>query len=233
MKKYFITGLVILLPLALTIVIVNFLFNLLTDPFVGAVKNTLHYFQIFNSGFWIFNADEIQLAASRILILACLLLFTVLLGALARWFLFMYFVKLWDFVLHRIPLVRSIYKISQDVIRTLFSTDAKSFQQVVLVPYPNENSYCLAFVTQNEIPPLKGTTDSLVSVYLPTTPNPTSGLLLLYREKEVIYLNMKADDAFKGIVSCGVILAPMTLITKEEATRLAEKSHPLPPKISS
>lgn len=224
MKKHLITGLIILLPLALTAAIVAFMFNFLTDPFVGAVKSTLNQFNLFTNGFWIFSSDDIQLAVSRLLILVCLFLFTVILGMLARWFLLLWFLSLWDYVLKRIPLVRSIYKISQDVIGTIFSNDAKSFKQVVLVPYPHNDSYCIGFVTRDGIPALQASApgDTLLTIFVPTTPNPTSGFLLIYKEKEVIFLDMKVDEAFKAIISCGVILDSFTVI--DRSVNVASKS---------
>lgn len=216
MKKHFVTGIAILLPVALTVAVIIFILNFLTDPFVDGVKSVLNYFNLFQRGFWILTPDEIQLAVSKFLVLTCLFISTVLLGILARWVFIRSLIRMWDYILHRIPLVRSIYKISQDVSRTLFSNDGKSFKQTVLVPYPNQDSYCIGFITRDSFPPLQDSLDPLIAVFVPTTPNPTSGFLLLYKEKDVIYLDMKVDDAFKGIISCGMILPPLQKLLKTE-----------------
>lgn len=218
MKKYLITGLVILLPLALTIILVTFIFNLLTTPFVGIVEGVLNYFGLFSSGFWIFSADEMKLAVSKFVILLFLFFFTVTLGALARWFLIRYLLKVWDFILHRIPFISTIYKISQDVIKTIFASDTNSFKQVVMVPFPHADSYSLGLVTRDDLPPLHNPSGApLVAVFVPTTPNPTSGFLIAYEEKDLIYLDIKIEDAFKCILSCGVLLPAFNRVSKEEA----------------
>src|ERR1700733_11598652 len=120
MKKYFLTGLVVLLPLALTIAIVAFVFNFLTAPFVGMVKSILGHFGLLNTGFLFLDPLQVQVLVSKFLILVFLFFFTVFLGALARKFMIVYLLKLWDYILHRIPFVSTIYKTSQDVIKTMF-----------------------------------------------------------------------------------------------------------------
>ncbi len=206
MKKYLITGMIILLPLALTIFVLKFFFNLLTDPFVDAVKSALDYFGIFTSGFWFISSEGIQLLVSKILILIFLIGFTVLLGFLTSWFLIRYLLKIWDCILHRIPIVRTIYKGSQDVINTIFSSSNQSFQQVVLVPFPHPNVYSIGFVTRDDLQPKEGSNENpLSAVFVPTTPNPTSGFLIMLDKKDLIYMDMKVEEAFKYLISCGVI----------------------------
>src|SRR5262245_38785349 len=124
MKKHFITGLVILLPLTLTIWLVSFVFNFLTDPFVGIFQSIFNYFDLMETSFLFFTADEIQQIASKICIAVFLFFFTVLLGILGRWVLVRYLFKVWDSLVHRIPFVRTIYKTCQDVIETLFTSQA-------------------------------------------------------------------------------------------------------------
>lgn len=206
MKKYLITGLIILLPLALTILVISFIFNLLTDPFVGAVKSALNYFGIFSSGFWFVNSEDIQLIVSKLLIIAFLFGFTLLLGFLTSWFLISNLLKIWDYILHRIPIVRTIYKASQDVTNTIFSNKNQSFKQVVMVPFPTQNSHTIGFVTRDDIPPIHDADGPLLAaVFIPTTPNPTSGFLVSFEKKDLVYLDMKVEDAFKYVISCGVI----------------------------
>src|SRR5690606_22823515 len=126
-----------LLPLAMTIAIVIFIVKFFTNPFVGVVSELLSRMGWKQIGFLFLSPDEVQLYFSRILILLLLFCFTVLLGVLARWVIIHYFIRLGDFIFHRIPFVRSIYKTSQDVIHTIFGTTTRSFKQVVLVPFPN------------------------------------------------------------------------------------------------
>ncbi len=209
MKRYFITGLVILLPLAVTLFIIVLLFNLLTEPFVGIVQAFFQHYSILNDGFLLFSASQIQTLAAQILILVFLFFFTVGLGMLARWFFFYYIIRLWDYLIHRIPIVRSIYKTSQEVINSIFSADGNSFKQVVLAPFPSKDSLSIALITTDNVEILNNpNTTEMIAVYVPTTPNPTSGYLVFYKKSDLIYVDMKVETAFKYILSCGVIPAP-------------------------
>ena len=213
MKKYFVTGLVLLLPLAMTMAIVIFVFNFLTKPFVGIFKSILGHYGLLEQGFLFLSPEQTQEYLSQLIILALLFFFTVSLGAVTRWFFINYLIHLWDYMLHRIPFVSTIYKTSQDVIKTLFANEAKSFKQVVLVHFPNPNTYSIGLVTRENLPDLeKGSLDEFVTVFVPTTPNPTSGFLVLCKAKELIYLDMKVEDAFKYVISCGVIGSPFQQI---------------------
>ena len=133
MKKYFITGLVILLPLAVTIAIVVFIVNFLTKPFIGVVSSFLKDFNIINKGFLFLSPDQVVLYGSKLLILICLFVFTLFLGMIARWFFFKALLTVSDKVLHRIPLINKVYKTTQEIIKTIFVTDKSSFKQVVMV----------------------------------------------------------------------------------------------------
>lgn len=206
MKKSFITGLVILLPLATTLFIVAFAFNFLTGPFAGILNPIFNYYGFFKKGFLFLSPEQTQQYVSQLLVFISLFLFTVALGAIARWFFIHYLIQFWDWVLYRIPIVRTIYKTSQEVMKTIFTTETNSFKQVVMVPFPNADSYALGLITKEEL--LIHTQSPLVAVFVPTTPNPTSGFLLMLDKKELIYLDMRIEDAFKYIISCGVIHAP-------------------------
>lgn len=217
MKKYFITGLVILLPLALTIAIVVFIFNLLTGPFLGIVKTVFDHYHLFEEGFLLLNADQIQNLGAKLLILVSLFFIVIGLGFIARWFLFKTLIKFAEYIVKRIPLVSSIYKICQDVIKTIFSSKTKSFKQVVLVRFPHPQTYSIGLITRKEIPSLANTSHAdAVAVFVPTTPNPTSGFLVMFKPTDLIYLDMKVEDAFKYIISCGVISPDFNAISKEE-----------------
>lgn len=205
MKKYFITGLIILLPLTLTILIILFLFNILTAPFAGVVQQLLDHFQFFQDNF-LFSSYQLQLVVSQLIVLVVLFFGTVLLGVFARRVFFRYILKMSDYFFRRIPLVRSIYKTCQDMIKTIFTSNTQSFKKVVLAPFPSNECTALAFVTRD--PFLEKADEELVSVFVPTTPNPTSGFLLLYKREQLIYLDMSVEEAFKCIISCGIIVAP-------------------------
>lgn len=206
MRKFFITGLVILLPLAVTIALVVFVVNFLTKPFIGVVSEYLHRFQWFNKGFLFLSKEQIILYGSQFLILVFLFLFTLVLGMIARWFFFKWLLNTSDKILHRIPLVNKVYKTSQEIIKTLFVTDKSSFKQVVMVPFPKEGAYVMGLVSR-DAPDIcnEKSGEPMVSVLVPTTPNPTTGFLMMYKKSDLILLDLKPEQAIKYIVSCGVI----------------------------
>jgi uncharacterized membrane protein len=217
MKKYFVTGVVILLPLAVTIAIIAFLVNLLTDPFLELSKAILSYFNIGENGFLFFSGDQLRRFASKLVILLILFFFTVFLGFIARWFFIHKLIQLWDYVIHRIPLVSTIYKTCQDVINTIFASKTNSFKQVVLVPFPSPETRSIGLVTRDNVPFPDSNTGNLVTVFVPTTPNPTSGFLMLFEEKDLTYLDMKVEEAFKYVISCGVIPTPFNAVSKTKS----------------
>ncbi len=207
MKKYFVTGIVILLPLVVTIAVVIFLVNFLTQPFIGAVSATLAKYQIFNHGFLFLSQEQLVNYGSKIIILILLFLFTVIVGMITRWFLIHALVRLGDKILHRIPFVNTVYKTTQDIINTLFVSDKNSFKQVVMVPFPRADVFVLGLVARDSPRSCsEAAGNDLVSVFVPTTPNPTTGFLLMFKRQDLILIDMKPEEALKFIVSCGVII---------------------------
>jgi len=207
MKKHFITGLVILLPLVVTIAVILFLINFLTEPFIGIVSAVLNKFHIINKGFLFLTPEQVLRYSSKLIILILLFLITVALGVIARWFFINIFFRIGDMILHRIPIVNTVYKTTQDIIKTLFVSDKKSFKQVVLVPFPRPDVYVLGLIARDSPDACcKAAEEELVSVLVPTTPNPTTGFLLMFKRSDLVPVDMKPEDAIKYIVSCGVIV---------------------------
>ncbi len=207
MKKNFITGLVLLLPIAVTIAVIGFIVNFLTQPFVGFVNRALSHFEFMQKGFLFLTPHQITSYTSKILILFALIVFTILLGIFTRWFLTKSLLNLGDKILQRIPIINTVYKTTQDIIKTLFVTDKSSFQKVVLVPFPRPDIFVLGLVVrQSPEACSKATSKNLISVLVPTTPNPTTGFLMMMEESQLQYVDIKPEDAIKYIVSCGVIV---------------------------
>jgi uncharacterized membrane protein len=207
MRKYFITGLVILLPLAVTIAIVVFIVNFLTGPFVDVASRLFAHFGWFCNGFLFLTSEQLIRYSSKVLILIILFGFTLLLGMITRWFFIRGFFNLGDKILHRIPLVNTVYKTTQDIIKTLFVSDKNSFKQVVLIEFPRPGVYALGLIARDS--PMTCSSKvgyKLISVLIPTTPNPTTGFLLMMKPEDLLYIDMKPEDAIKYIVSCGVII---------------------------
>lgn len=209
MKKCFITGLVILLPAVLTIMLFAFIINFLTAPFVGLLQSTLEYFNLLNKQIFFVSSGQVLTMFSRIIILVMLFIVTVLIGLLTRILLFHYFLRFGNFILNKIPLVNKIYKAIQDAIKTLFEEKTSRFSQVVLVPFPYENTLSLGLITNEPEHSLLDEAgkfkEGSISVFVPATPNPTMGFILQYHKDQMIYLNMSVEEAIKFIVSCGVM----------------------------
>lgn len=208
MRKHFITGFVILLPVAVTIAVVLFLINFLTQPFVGMVTSFLEHFSIFSNGFLFLNAQQTVHLISRFFILAVLFFVTVLLGMLTRWFFVYSLIRLGEYILHKIPFINTVYKTSKDVIDTIFTSKTGAFKQVVMAPFPSKDVLTVGLVTRENIKAEEGE-EPLIAVFVPTTPNPTSGYLVMYKREDLIYLDISVEEAFKYIISCGVISTPL------------------------
>ncbi len=205
MKKYLLTGLVIVLPVTLTLMIVLFLIDFLTHPLVGWVGNILDNNHILDYGFLFLSAEQVQRFLSQFIILIVLFFSISLLGYIGRWFLFHYFLNKWHTILHKIPFIGTVHKTAQDVIETLFSQDSKAFKQVAIVPFPSKELSSIGFISKNVLLHAHQEEITFTAVFVPTTPNPTSGFLMFYGEKDVKYVDMKVDDALSYIVSCGII----------------------------
>lgn len=201
MKRYFLTGLATLLPLAITIYVIEFLVNFLTRPFLGIVLHILEKFRFFG-----IVPLPVARFISQMLILASLFGFILLLGAVARWFFIKTLIWVGDGILKKIPFINKVYKTSKDITEILFSSKKKSFKQVVMVRFPHKNCYSLGLIASDAPDTVaKHSSEQLVSVFLPTTPNPTTGFLIVSPQSELILLDMKSDEAIKYILSCGVI----------------------------
>lgn len=214
-KKYFVTGLAILLPVTLTLVVVAFVFNLLTEPFLGLAQAILGETGLLHTGLLFLSAEQLQTLLSQFLILIVLFFFTVSLGLFARRFFIRYIIHGWDYIIHRIPFIRTIYKACQDVITTIFGSKTSAFKQVVMVRFPSQDTQTIGLITREELPGLERLGSDLVVVFVPTTPNPTSGFLTIVKRSDVVPLDMKVEDAFKYVISCGVI---MPSLRKEKGT---------------
>lgn len=217
MKKYFITGIVILLPLTLTFAVLNFVFNVLTDPFLGITKSLLAHYNLLGSSFLFFTPDQTLTLASQVLILMLLFLSTLLIGFIARWFLIYSLIRTWEYIIHKIPLVSSIYKTFQDFIRTFFSNNSTAFKQVVVVPFPSPESRSIGLLTCEDVKGIGNDSEEMVAVFIPTTPNPTSGFLLMVKKSAILPLDMSVEDAFKYIISCGVVNSNFKSVELESA----------------
>ena len=160
-----------------------------------------------------FGSAQFIRLLSQILVLITLFVVTVALGILTRWFFIHSLLRFGEYILRKIPFISSIYGTVKDVIGTVMGSGKGGFKQVVMVPYPKVGTYSVGFVTQDSISVTsKEMSIGMIAVFVPTTPNPTSGFLVMFEPADVIFLDMKVEDAFKYIISCGVIATPMNRI---------------------
>lgn len=192
-KKYLITGLLIWVPMVITIWV------------LGLVVNTLEsVVPVFLSPQALFGFD---IPGFRVLVVLLVLLAT---GIFAANFLGRGILNWSEKLLGRIPLVRSIYHSVKQVSDTLLAPNGQAFRQAVLVQYPRQGSWTIAFLTGVPGGDVKNHLQGdYVSVYVPTTPNPTSGFFLMLLRSETIELDMNVDEALKYIVSMGVVAPPL------------------------
>jgi uncharacterized membrane protein len=204
MKQRFLTGLIILLPLVITLWILTFFVRLATQPFKAGTEALLKSFGLFQDGWWIFSEQQMLHGTTTLLILFGLFFGLFVLGFLSRWF----FIHIaWggiERLLLKIPFVSGVYKSCRDFIGVIFSPREESFSRVVWFPFPTPEQKALAVVT-NEM--LLATGEEMpqefVSVYLPGTPNPTVGFLLLCPKKNILSTDIPVDSAMKWVISCG------------------------------
>jgi uncharacterized membrane protein len=141
--------------------------------------------------------------------LGIILTFLVLLltGMLAANFVGRYVVGGWESLLDRIPVVRSIYSAAKNFAEIVFSDSEHSFKRVLLIEYPRKGLYSLAFQTSSSLGEVQGRTgEDVVCCFVPTTPNPTSGFVIVVPRKGVVFLDMEVDEALKMIISLGVVV---------------------------
>jgi uncharacterized membrane protein len=116
-------------------------------------------------------------------------------------------VGLWESMLERIPVVRSVYSGAKNFAEMVFSDSSQSFKKVLLIEYPRKGLYSLAFQTSSELGEVQGRTgEDVICTFVPTTPNPTSGFIIIVPRKDVIELDMEVDEALKMIISLGVVV---------------------------
>ena len=195
LKKYFITGLLIWIPLAITFMVLAWI--------VGTLDAILLWLPTEHqpSSYIGFDIPGVGVVASLLIIF-----FT---GLVAANVLGQKLVRLWEALLSRIPVVKSIYYSVKQVSDTLFSSSGQAFRKALLVQYPRQGAWTIAFLTGK---PGGEAAHHLigdyVSVYVPTTPNPTSGFFLMMPREDVIELDMSVDEALKYIISMGVVAPP-------------------------
>ncbi len=188
MKKYLITGLLIWIPLAITIWVLQLIVNTMDQTLLLVPPD------------W---QPKMRIPGLGVVLTVVVVLLT---GVLASNLIGQKLLSFWEAILKRIPVVNSIYGGVKQVSDTLFSPGGQAFRKALLVQYPRQGSWTIAFMTGQPggdvANHLQG---DYVSVYVPTTPNPTSGFFLMMPKSDVVELDMSVDEALKYVISMGVV----------------------------
>ena len=197
-KRSFFTGLVFALPICITIFVINLLLNYIGTPISHILFGWLDI-RICSSFGMKFLLNTISIAVVVLLIIA--------IGMLSKFFLGKWAMRAIEKFIEHVPVVKNIYKTIKQIVETFGQNHKEVFSKTVLIEYPQKDSYAIAFLTsetEGEIQDRTGQT--VVNVFVPTTPNPTSGFLLMIPKKKVTELDMSVADGMKLIISGGVVV---------------------------
>ena len=198
LKRYFLTGLLIWIPLVITIWVLSII--------VGTMDQSL---RLLPSAIHPKNLIGFDIPGAGVVLTLTIIILT---GVVAANIIGQKVVMSWEALLSRIPVVKSIYHSVKQVSDTLFSGGGDAFRQVLLVRYPHPEAWSIAF--QTGVPSMdvsQHCDDEVISVFIPTVPSPLNGFFFFVRKRDTVLLDMSVDDAFKYLVSMGVVTPPSKL----------------------
>ncbi|MEM9046743.1 MAG: DUF502 domain-containing protein [Pseudomonadota bacterium] len=216
MRSNFLTGLVVVAPVALTIYLTWAIITLIDAqivPLVPSIYNPSTYIEMDIPGFGV----------------VVFLVFTTFVGLLARRVFGRQLIRYGEDLIDRTPVIRSIYNAIKQIAETVFSQSKSSFKYACLVEYPRKGIWAIAFVstdTKGEVKEKAGGQE-MMSVFLPTTPNPTSGFLLFVPREDVQILDMTVEDAAKLVISAGLVMPPTKAEREEEKAKVEARKKEL------
>ncbi len=202
LKGYFLTGLLVVVPVALTFLVVRWIVTFMDRMLLNILPPEWQPDLLIG-----FKVPGLGLIATALLIL--------LIGVLTANIFGRSLVNFYERLLDRIPLVKGIYALFKQVADTVLSREKSAFRKAVLIEYPRRDVWAVAFVTgisEGEVQEV--TSQRLVNIFVPTTPNPTSGFYILLPESDIIELSMSVEEAFKLIISGGMVTPPDRRIKK-------------------
>ena len=193
LRRYLVAGILVWAPLAVTFVLLRFAVNLM-DKSLAVVPDRYMPEQVLG----------VHIPGLGVILTFIVLLVT---GMLAANYVGRFVVGGWESLLHRIPIVRTIYGGAKNFAEIVFSESNDSFKNVLMIEYPRKGLYSLAFQTASELGEVQARTgEDVVCCFVPTTPNPTSGFVIMVPRKDVTVLDMEVDEALKMIISLGVVV---------------------------
>jgi len=211
LRKYIIAGLLVWLPFAATVVIVKLVVDLLDNIIL-----------LFPPEYQPSAVLGFSIPGFGIILAISILLIT---GMLAANLFGRRLVEFWEAILNRIPLVRSIYNSVKQISTTILDSNGKSFRKVVMLQYPRKGIWSIGFLTNEDVSTdIDELNEDLVAVFVPTTPNPTSGFIIMAPRDDITELDMSVEEGFKFIISMGVIVPDGPIRTELTRNKVAQMS---------
>ncbi len=212
LRAYFLAGILVTAPLAITIALATWLIEFVDSRIVPLIP--LRY----NPDFYLkeYLGYEIGIPGLGLIVL---IVFITLVGAMTAGFLGRFLIRFSENMLNRMPVIRSVYGASKQILETVLKHQSNAFRQAVLVEYPRRGIWAIAFITgrtEGEVQNLIA--DDLINIFLPTTPNPTSGFLLFVPKEDMILLDMSVEEAIKMVISGGIVTPPDRRSTQLKST---------------
>ncbi len=217
LKKYLITGVLVWLPIAVTIWAMTYIISA-ADRLISLLPESWQ-----PQHFWGFNIPGLGIVAATVVLFVT--------GVFAANVLGRRILGAWDSLLGRIPVVKSIYSSVKKVSESLLSDSSRSFKTPVLVPFPQPGIWTIAFVSGHIPDKLKGSLpqdDDYISVYVPTTPNPTGGYYIMVKKSDVRELDMSVDQALKYVISLGMVMPddlPVKALPAQKPSKDGDTEH--------
>ena len=217
LRTSFLTGIVVIAPVALTIWLIWSVIGWFDGFVLPFVPDAYRPEKILNT---LFGYDiKLNIRGVGVVVF---LVFTTLVGWLAKGLIGRSFIKYAENLVNRMPVVRSFYSGIKQIAETVFAQQERSFEKACMIEYPRKGIWAIGFVSttaKGEIAERKSSKGSMVSVFVPTTPNPTSGFLLFFPKADIIELDMSIEDAAKLVISAGLVYPP----TKKATPKIKNK----------
>ena len=192
-RSYFLTGIIVTAPVGLTFYVAILFIGFIDSKVKNIIPSKYHYDNILP-----FDIPGIGLIVVFILL--------TFIGFLTAGLIGRYIIKLGERIISRLPIIRSIYGALKQIFESILNSSSKSFREVVLIEYPRKGIWAIGFITGNTKGEVKSLSNmEMVNVFLPTTPNPTSGFLLFLPRKDVKILNMTIEEGIKMVISGGIV----------------------------
>ena len=227
LRASFLTGLVVIAPVGLTIWLIWSVVGWIDGFVLPLVPQAYHPDRMLQDFLGLDPDAQINVRGLGVVIF---LLFTILVGWLAKGYIGRSLIRFAESLVERTPVVRTIYSGIKQISETIFAQSERSFEKACLIEYPRRGIWALGFISTNakgEVSRKSGEPDEeMMSVFVPTTPNPTSGFLLFFPKSDVIELDMTVEDAAKLVISAGLVYPPERLKPSAEAPEALQLSDP-------